>query len=95
MRIRQKFSGCGFCLSIYEGTVLCSPDHSGASLVSTIQNPEGPLIGGCFNTKIISIRVKIIVLCREMRHSWEGPLREAPLFSITCFATCYQNGSAN
>ena len=56
-------------------------DDSGASLVSAIQNPEGPLMKGCFNTKPIyfSIRVKVMVLYGEVGRSWEGPLRGAPL----------------
>ena len=83
MRISQNFNevnGCGFCLSVYERTILCSQDHSGASLVSAIQNPKGPLMRSCFNTKpmYFSIRTKVSVLHREVGRSWEGLLREAP-----------------
>ena len=63
---------------------MCNQDHSGASLVSAVRNPEGPLVGGCFNTKpmYFSIRAKVSVLHREVGRSWEGPLREAPLYIL-------------
>ena len=87
MRINQNFievNGCGFCLSVYERTVLCCQDRSGASLVSASRNPKGPLVGGCFNTKpmYFSIRAKVSVLHREVGRSWEGLLREAPLYDV-------------
>ena len=58
--------------------------HSGtikSILVSAIQNPEGPLVGGCFNTKpmYFSIHAKVSVRCREVGRLWEGPLRKVPL----------------
>ena len=55
---------------------MCSQDHSRASLVSTIRNPEGSLVGGCFNSKPVyfSIHAKVSVLYREVGHSWECPL---------------------
>ena len=40
------------CPFIYERTILCSQDHSGASLVSAIRNPDGPLVEGSFNTNL-------------------------------------------
>ena len=85
MRISQNFNevnGYGFCLSVYEKTVLCSQDHSGASLVSAIRNPESPLVRGCFNTKpmYFSIHAKVSVFHREVGRSWESPLRKAPLY---------------
>ena len=48
--------------------------------MSTIRNPEGPLVGGCFNTK--AKYISICVLLREVGHLWEGPLREAPLYYL-------------
>ena len=79
VRISQGFSGinvCGFCLSVYESTVLCSQDHSGASLVSAIRNPEGPSVGGCFNIKpmYFSIHAKVRVLYREVGKVCYGKL---------------------
>ena len=71
-------------LTVWERTVLCGQDHSGASLVPAIRNPEGPLVGGCFNTKpmYFSICVILSVLYREVGRLWEGPLREAPLYNL-------------
>ena len=53
---------------------MCSQDHSG--LVSAVQNSEGPLVGGCFKTKLmfLLIRAKVSVLYREVGHLWEGLL---------------------
>ena len=50
--------------------------------MSAIRNPEGPLVGGCFNTKpmYFSNCAKVSVLHRAVGRPWEGPLREAPLY---------------
>ena len=76
-------NGCGFWLSVQFCAV--NSDHYGASLVPTIRNPEGPLVSGCFNTTpmYFSIQAKVSVLYREVGCSWEGQLREAPLYSLS------------
>ena len=72
MRISKNLNGInrfGFCLSVYEKTVLHSQDYFRASLVSTLQNPES-LVGGCFNMKAyamyFSISTKISVFIERL-----------------------------
>ena len=59
------------CTSVYQKIVLFSEDHLRASVVSTIENPESLLVGGCFDTKpmYFSICAKVSVLYREVRRS--------------------------
>ena len=61
--------------------------------MSAIRNPEGPLVGGCFNTELMYflIRAKVSVLHREVGRSWEGPLREASLYHAS--TTSYSKAS--
>ena len=89
---------CGFLFVRYKRhccTELVSWEHAACPL-SGIK--KRPLVGGWFNTSsiVISIGAAVSLHHREVVRSWEGPLWEVPLYTITrcgfyC-GSCYDNG---